>query len=60
MDELIREALAAGAGLSHGDGPAAAWPSDGAVECFRQQVAATLRELPEELTVAELRDALDG
>ncbi|CAO3406288.1 hypothetical protein [Azospirillum largimobile] len=60
MDELIREAVAAGAGLSRGNEPAAVCPSDGAVEFFGQQVAAMLRELPEDMTVAELRDAIDG
>lgn len=60
MDELIREAVAAGASLTHDNGPVAVCPSDGAVEIFRQQVAAMLRELPEDMTVAELRDAIDG
>lgn len=60
MDELIREAVAAGAGLTHDNEPAAVCPSDGAVEFFGQQVAAMLRELPEDMTVGELRDAIDG
>lgn len=60
MDELIREAVAAGAGLTRDSEPAAVCPSDGAVEFFGQQVAAMLRELPEDMTVAELRDAIDG
>ena len=60
MDELIREAVAAGAGLTLYSDPVAVCPSDGAVEFFGQQVAAMLRELPEDMTVAELRDALDG
>lgn len=62
MDELIRNALAAGAGITHGDAGrlAAVWPSEAAIERFRQKIAATLRELPEDLTVAQLRDALDG
>lgn len=62
MDDLIGDALAAGAGLTHGerDRLAAVWPSGAAIERFRQKVAAMLRELPEDLTVAQLRDALDG
>lgn len=62
MDGLIGEALAAGAGITHGDTsrPAAAYPSPAMVELFRQKMAATLRELPEDMTVAELRDALEG
>jgi len=60
MDELIREAVAAGAGLTRDSDPVAVYPSDGAVEFFGQQVAAMLRELPEDMTVAELRDAIDG
>ncbi|MGF7175864.1 hypothetical protein [Azospirillum doebereinerae] len=62
MDGLIGEALAAGAGITHGDisRPGAAYPSEVEVERFRQKLAATLRELPEDMTVAELRDALEG
>lgn len=62
MDDLLADALAAGAGISHDDSsrPTAAWPSDRDIERHRQRMAATLRELPEDLTVAQLRDALEG
>lgn len=55
MDELLHEALAAGAGvgLRH-------YPSDNRVLDFRLQLAAFLREMPEDVTVMQLREELDG
>ncbi|MBP2227197.1 hypothetical protein J2847_000477 [Azospirillum agricola] len=61
MDSLIGEAVAAGAGITHGDTRRpVSYPSPVRVERFRQKVAVMLRELPEDMTVAQLRDALEG